>query len=147
MKDVIFFIKFMRVINQSPLSRSMYSEYIMSFYWEICLETQIRKSSSHRTTKRERRLLWCVCLSDVWEQAQVWRQGTCREMERTHVVWWLWHEFKAQKQRKYLLTSEEEFIGYHSRVFLLRRETFPHSHPLTFNMWRAKPQSWEGWLA
>ena len=30
------------------------------------------------------------------------------------------------------------------RVFLLRREAFPHSHPLTFNMWQAKPPNLGG---
>lgn len=58
----LILLKIMGIKNKSFI-RNMYSEYIMSSYWEICLETQIRTLSSHRNNRElEQAPVMPVCL-------------------------------------------------------------------------------------
>lgn len=127
----------------------MYSEYIMSSNCEICQETQIRKLSSHRNNKEwEQATVMPVCLVKwcMWICSRSADKENGEKWKETHIVWWFWHQFKAYKVTEAFAHIRGGVHRIALSVFLLRRETFPHSYPLTFNMWQAKPQIWEGWL-
>lgn len=75
---------------------------------------------------------------------KICRQGKRRKIARNTQFEDSGISLKSTRSKGSICSHQKRNSSDTDQSVLLRREAFPHSHPLTFNMWQAKPPNLGG---